>query len=162
LLVDADATAEVQDHPTRTNGEQMRMLDQESPERDGWPCFGMAGDGLTVDASPVIWAPGQGVVTFPNDSGVPLRSSHRIIVQVHSNLADSRNLGKADQTRVRLRLEPRVKNVGIFVLQDSLLDTLFDDEEPALLPPGMPSTKYEWTVSAKEMGMGSLKEAKLY
>ena len=161
LLVDADATAEVREHPTRTNREQMRMLDDESPEREGWPCFGMAGDGLTVDASPVIWAPGQGVVNFPNDSGVPLRPNHRIIVQVHYNLADSRNAGKADQTRVRLRLEPRVKNVGLFVLQDSLLDTLFDDEEPALLPPGMTSTKYDWTVSAKQMGMGSLKQVQL-
>lgn len=161
LLVDGDAPAEVAEHPTRTNAEQMQALDDASPDRDGWPCFGMAGDGLTVDASPVVWAPGQGVVRFPNDSGVPLRANHRMIVQVHYNLADERNLGKADQTRIRVHLEHDVKNVGMFVLQDSLLDSLFDGPL-VTLPPGQASTSYSWSVTAKELGMGSLPDAQLY
>jgi mono/diheme cytochrome c family protein len=161
LLVDADAAAEVPEHPTRTNREQMRVLDDESPDREGWPCFGQAGDGLTVDASPVVWAPGQGVVRYPNQSGVPLRASHRVIAQVHYNLADSRDIGKSDQTRIRLRIEHDVKSVGIFVVQDSLLDTLFDGD-PVTLPAGQTSTLYNWSATAKELGMGSIPEAQLY
>jgi hypothetical protein len=161
MLVDPNAPAELEESSKLTNEQQMRVLDDESPDRDGWPCFGMAGDGLTVAAQPVVWAPGQGVVEYPNDSGVPLRPEYKIIVQVHYNLADPQNRGTRDQTTVRLRIEPEVKNVGLFALQDQLLDTLFDDE-PVTLPPGKSSTLFTWSASGREIGLDSLPEAQLY
>ncbi|HKU38326.1 MAG TPA: cytochrome c, partial [Polyangiales bacterium] len=162
LLVDPNDKTELDDVPERTNGEQMRLLDAESPDRDGWPCFGQAGEGLTITASPVVWAPGQGVVIYPNDSGVALRPGTKIIVQVHYNLADAKNRGKRDSTRVRLQTAKRVENIGIFVLQDEFLDTLFDDGEPATLPAGKASALYRWSASAEEMGMQGVSEGKLY
>src|SRR4051812_33926048 len=139
MLVDPDAPAETDG---QTNGQLMAALDAESPDRDGWPCFGMAGDGVAVESVPVIWAPGQGVVEYPGESGVPLVPSHRVVVQVHYNLAD--NPGAiTDTSLVRLRLAPSVKNVGVFVLDDPLLGSL-DDAVPHALEPGQPSVKFTW------------------
>jgi mono/diheme cytochrome c family protein len=145
MLVDPDAPAEV---PGQTNGALMAALDAESPDRDGWPCFGMAGDGVEVESVPVIWAPGQGVVEFPGESGVPLAPSHRVVVQVHYNLADDPG-AITDTSMVRLRLASSVKNVGVFVLDDPLLDTLYDDV-PHALAPGQPSVKFTWKRDLKD------------
>jgi hypothetical protein len=98
MVIDPQAPAQIPDDPARTNLEQMRMLDDESPDRDGWPCYGMAGDGLSVEFNALVWAPGQGIVSFPNHSGVPLPQDHKLVVQVHYNLSDPNNLGKDDQT----------------------------------------------------------------
>lgn len=140
MLVDADAPSEL---AGQTNGDRMAALDAESPDRDGWPCFGMAGDGVQVKSVPVIWAPGQGVVELPGESGVPLMPNDRVVFQVHYNLADNPG-ALTDTSQVRLRLAPKVKNVGVFVLDDPLLDTLRDDE-PHALAPGRASVKYAWT-----------------
>ena len=161
MLVDPEAPAARDQAPGKTNLEQMRALDQESPDRDGWQCFGMAGEGVRAKATPVVWAPGQGVVQYPNDSGVPLKATDKIVVQIHYNLADARNHGLADQTTVRLRSVPRVANVGLFALQDPLLGTL-QEGDPVSLPPGQASTVYSWTQTAREMGLDSLPEAQLY
>jgi Flp pilus assembly pilin Flp len=48
----------------RTNGAIMQALDDESPDRLGWPCFGAAGDNVDVSGVPVTWAPGQGIVEY--------------------------------------------------------------------------------------------------
>jgi hypothetical protein len=74
LIVDPDAPAEVREAPDRTNREQLQALDDDTPDRAGWPCYGAAGEGLNVESNPVIWAPGQGVVEYPGDSGVPGQS----------------------------------------------------------------------------------------
>jgi hypothetical protein len=161
LLVDPDQPGELEDAPGRTNGELMSALDAQSPDRDGWPCFGLAGDGVAVAAVPVIWAPGQGVVTYPNDAGVPLRPKYKMIIQVHYNLADERNRGMRDQTTVRLRIVPKVENVGMFELEDLLLDTLFRGE-PTTLPPGRDSTLFSWKASGTELGLGPGDQLKLY
>jgi hypothetical protein len=161
MLVDPDLTVEVAGEAPRTNLEQMRALDARSPDREGWPCFGMAGEHVKVDATPVAWAPGQGVVRYPEASGVPLHGNHKIIVQVHYNLADARNIGKTDQTRTRLRLAPQVERVGRFALPDLFLGSL-DGEMPATLPPGQRSTTYSWSLAAERLGVQPGVEAQLY
>src|SRR6188768_2130351 len=60
FIVDPNAKTELSGEPGLSNGELMARLDAETPNRDGWSCFGMAGDGVSVDAAPVVWAPGQG------------------------------------------------------------------------------------------------------
>jgi hypothetical protein len=151
--------------PSKTLGEsnlqRMQELHAATPDREGWPCFGMAGDGVDVQSVPVAWAPGQGVVDYPNQSGVPLKPSDKIVIQVHYNLADSANLGKTDQTRVQLRIVPDVTNVGAFVLKDRLLDTL-GDATPATLQAGQPSVKYSWSASAAELGVSDIPGLQLY
>lgn len=145
-----------------TNAARMAALDEASPDREGWPCFGMAGEGVTVAAAPVTWAPGQGVVTYPGDSGVPVTPNHKLVIQVHYNLADSAQHGKTDQTQVKLRLASTVDNVGIFVLWDPFLGSLSDSNGPASLEAGLESTKYSWKATVDDMGLGAIPQLSLY
>ena len=155
-IVDPDAES---DMAGMTNGEVMDALHAQSPDRDGWPCFGMAGDGVNVESVPVVWAPGQGMVEFPGESGVPIVPGRRLVVQVHYNLAD--NPGAiTDQTVVQLRLAPSVTNVGLMVLDDQLLDTLFENK-PYALEPGKTSVKYNWQSHVSDY-FGDLANVKLY
>lgn len=144
----------------KTNAEVMQALDDESPDRLGWPCFGGAGDGLDVRAVPVIWAPGQGVVSYPDQSGVPLLPREKLIVQVHYNLADSANEGKTDESTIRLRLVPHVEKVGLFLLYDPFLFSL-QQPMPASLEPGRSSVTYSWNVKLSDMGFGDVSQLKL-
>jgi hypothetical protein len=118
FIVDPSAKTELTDEPALTNAELMARLHADTPDRDGWPCFGMAGDGVNVKAAPVVWAPGQGTVKFPVNSGVPLSPTDKIVLQVHYNLRDPSTLGKVDETAVYLQLADQVERVGIFVLND--------------------------------------------
>jgi hypothetical protein len=156
MLVDPAADAEV---TGKTNGELMAELDAESPDRDGWPCFGMAGDGVEVESVPVVWAPGQGVVDYPGESGVPLEPRHRVVLQVHYNLADDPG-SIVDRSTVRLRLASSVNNVGVFVLDDPFLASLYDGV-PQMLEPNQPSVKFTWERDLSDY-FGEMPNVKLY
>ncbi len=138
----------------RSNAEVMQALDEEgpNPERPGWSCFGAAGDGVDVEAVPVTWAPGQGVVNYKAGIGVPFVPGRKLVVQVHYNLADSATVGQSDQTRVRMRLQPAVERPAAFLLPDPFLDSLFEGA-PALLEAGQPSVKYVWEQTGADMGI---------
>jgi hypothetical protein len=135
-----------------TNAEIMQALDDESPDRIGWPCFNLAGDGVEAEAVPVIWAPGQGVVEYPGGLGVKLPRDRVLVAQVHYNMADSHGPVAADTTRIRMRLADSVTRQGIFMLGDHLLDSLYS-ETPEVLPPGQKSVKVQWSMQGREMGL---------
>jgi len=156
MVVDPNAPAGSPEQPLGTNLEQIQALHAQSPDRDGWPCFGAGGDGVNVSSVPVVWAPGQGVVEYPAASGVPIGPDDKVIVQIHYNLADAQP--REDQTRIRLRLATAVENVAVFALPDPFLDTLFRSE-PDTLPPGKTSTKYTWKRSMQELGVADLPAA---
>lgn len=128
-----------------TNLDVIEGLDAESPDRAGWPCFGAAGDGVEIDSMPVIWAPGQGTVEYPEGVGAPLRADDLVVIQVHYNLAAQHMIGASDSTAVRLRLADRVDHEGIYLAIDPFLDTLFE-ETPDLLPAGEAAAPYTWEV----------------
>jgi hypothetical protein len=92
----------------RTNAAIMQSLQDASPTRAGWPCFGSAGDGVNASGVPVTWAPGQGVVNYPAGMGVPLPSADKLVIQVHYNLADAGSVGRTDQTTVHLQFADSV------------------------------------------------------
>ena len=160
FVVDPDAKTELGDEPNLTNGELMARLDAETPKRDGWECFGMAGDGVNVSAAPVVWAPGQGPVEFPVKSGVPLKPTDKVVIQIHYNMSDMNLVGQSDQTTVNLRLADEVERVGIFVLNDPFLDTLWDDT-PAQLAPAKPSVKYTWNQRLADFGLDQVPDLQL-
>jgi hypothetical protein len=135
----------------RTNGEVMQALDDESPDRLGWPCFGMAGAGVEIESAPVMWAPGQGVVEYPGGVGISLAKDRVLVAQVHYNLADPASRGAVDQTTVRLRLVDRVERQGIFLRWDELLNSL--GQVPLMLPPGQASTLFQWSRSGADLGV---------
>ncbi|MBL8955954.1 MAG: hypothetical protein JNK82_34585 [Myxococcaceae bacterium] len=141
----------------RTNAAVMQALDEQSPSRDGWPCFGQADDQglIAIDSVPVDWAPGQGIIEYPEGMGVPLRRDQLLVLQVHYNLADPATHGATDSTKLRLRTADSVERKLAFLTPDGLLDTLFGGQ-PATLPPLAASTTFSWTASATKLGISSL------
>jgi hypothetical protein len=89
----------------------LQALDDADPG-PGYSCFG----GPMVDTSgggplglPPIrfvggWAPGQGATLMPAHTGIPLMANSRLLMQVHYNLLNGRNL---DLTTAVLQLDPR-------------------------------------------------------
>ncbi len=150
-----DPTHVTQQGKGKTNGELMQALDELEPDRAGWPCFGLAGEGVETVSAPVTWAPGQGPVHYPNGMGAPLRKTDKVIVQIHYNLADPRVKGQTDSSTLRLRTAETVERKVAFVLHDPLLNTLFSGQ-PTLIPPLAASTQLKWKVSAAELGLGGL------
>ncbi|HEU4533169.1 MAG TPA: cytochrome c, partial [Polyangiaceae bacterium] len=140
LSVDPKAPGYLNDG--RTNDEIMRALDQESPDRDGWTCYSSAGEGVETVASPVVWAPGQGAVFYPDGLGMRVAAGEVLVMQVHYNLADPAVRGQRALTSVKLRLSERVEREAIYASVDRFLETIFDDK-PAELAPGQASVPYE-------------------
>jgi Copper type II ascorbate-dependent monooxygenase, C-terminal domain len=147
-----------------TNEMMIQQLDEADPEIEGWKCFGLAGDGVAVDSVPVVWAPGQGVVHFPDSSGIPVLPTQKLVVQVHYNLENSSHIGQSDSTEIQFQLAalPLVPNLGVYLPNDPLLNSLLSGGEPHVLPHGQASTKYIWENTFAELGLGSVPEFKLW
>lgn len=144
----------------RTNGAIMADLHANGDGRDGYPCFGGPGDAVRPSAVPVTWAPGQGVVTYPDGMGVPIHPTDRLIVQMHYNLADPGSAGKSDQTTLHLRFAPAVQRQLVFALPDPFLNSL-GNPTPDMLPPGNTDAKYTWKATARQLGMDGIPYADL-
>jgi hypothetical protein len=145
-----------------SNLELMTAMDEASPDRDGWPCFGMAGEGINVSGVPVSWAPGQGRVLYPEGTGVRVGSGDRYVVQVHYNLTDPDLEGESDTTEVQLSYADDVENVGFFVLNDPLLGSLLSGGDPDVLPPGEASFEYTWNETVAELGFEDVPQIALH
>ena len=150
FLIEPDKPSQTQG---KTNGEVMQELDAADPDRAGWPCFGMAGDGLNPDTIPVTWAPGQGVIHYPSGIGIEQTPSQKLVVQMHYNLEDVQ--GQSDSTTVRLRYADKVDRRAIFLVDDGFLDTLFT-ATPDTLAPHQSSVSYTWQKSAADYGLNQL------
>jgi hypothetical protein len=135
----------------KTNAETIQALDASDPDRVGWPCFGGAGEGVEDEGSPVVWAPGQGAVAFPDGMGMKQRPSDRLVIQVHYNLAAPQTRGLMDSTTVRLRYAESVEQEVVFLLPDGFLESVFTKPQPDTLPPGKASVSYTWTQSINAM-----------
>lgn len=133
-----------------SNASQIQKLDAESPDRDGWPCFGSAGEGIAAKGVPVSWAPGQGATYFPENTGFRIKASDQLIVQVHYNLADEVLIGQTDQTHIGLALKDTVAREGFFILHDPLLGSLGNDP-PDTIPAGQNAYEYTWTLSLSSL-----------
>lgn len=133
-----------------TNAETMEKFEREDPEREGWPCFATAGEGISVESVPVQWGPGTGAYSFPRGAGIRVQRDRELVVQVHYNMAGAGSAGQTDQTTVKLQLADQVERQALFVLPDPMLETLGTDE-PAALPPGQKSVSYTWARSVEGM-----------
>jgi hypothetical protein len=154
FLIDPQEVADSEGH---TNAELMAAMDAASPDRLGWPCFGGAGDGLSVHSIPIAWAPGQGVVQYPEGMGVEVKAGFKLVVQIHYNLADPASAGKIDSTAIEMRFAPAVDRKIEFLLSDPFLDSLAAPM-PASLPAGKTNTSYTWAQTARQMGVFATSE----
>lgn len=143
------------------NSEIIAALDDASPDRDGWPCFGFAGDGVNASGVPVSWAPGQGVSNLPEGVGFRVKKDDWLVLQVHYNLVDPELAGSTDQTTVHVRYADTVEREGYFDLPDDFLGTLFSGN-PAELPPGEPAATYTFDYSLEYLPFFGAETADLY
>jgi hypothetical protein len=148
FVVDPSATGD----GGMTNAQIMANLQAQSPNRIGWPCFGGAGDGVNVGGLPIAWAPGQGIVEYPTGMGVPVKSTDKLIVQIHYNLADPATLGQTDSTTIHLQFAGSVQRELQFMLPDPFLASI-NNPTPDSLPAGQADTKYTWTLSGSDLGL---------
>jgi hypothetical protein len=139
-----------------TNAEVMQALDDKTPDRAGWDCFGGAGDGVEPDGVPVEWAPGGGPVSYPANTGVALKTTDRLVVQLHYNLADPKVRGQTDSSTIRLRFADTVDRRLAFLLPDPFLDSLFGDGPSFSLPAGDPAYPFSWKLDTKGLGLEGL------
>lgn len=142
-VVDPNASSYVNG---KSNAEQMASLDDDD-DRLGWPCFTGAGDGVRYRSEPVAWAPGQGAVRFPADSGVRVNDGDVLIAQVHYNLSDPDHIGESDSTTVLFDVAESVVNEAWIALPDRFLESIFTGS-PDQIPPGEEAFVVDWTVSA--------------
>jgi len=105
-----------------------------------------------IVAIPIGWAPGQGIVQYPEGMGVPMKPGFKLVLQLHYTLADPASAGKMDTTAIEMRFAPTVERKIDFVLSDPFLDSL-NAVTPASLPAGKKSTSYTWTQTARQMGV---------
>jgi hypothetical protein len=99
---------------------------------------------------PVVWAPGQGVVEFPEGTGLRVGQNEQLVIQVHYNLADPTTIGMSDQSTVQLRFVEQVEREGFMILPDPFLDSVFQGN-PIELPAGESSVEYEWALPVVEL-----------
>ena len=147
--------------PGRTNGQVMQALDDASPDRDGWPCFGLAGDGVDIVGVPITWAPGQGIVEFPPDIGYRIKAGDLLVTQIHYNMSRPELLGQSDRSTVHIRMQDQVEREGFFDLPDGFLDTLFDTPT-ASLAPGEAAIEFTWERDVDDYLQGVLPQMELY
>jgi len=90
----------------------------------GYTCFGGPG----VDTADFVtgWAPGQGAVMFPEDTGIRVLGGRKLIMQVHYNLENAD--GNADHTTIDLQFADSVQ-------YEAKIAPLAANPQ---LPPGMP------------------------
>jgi hypothetical protein len=131
----------------QTNMQVMQALDDESPDRLGWPCLGLAGDGIEIEGLPISWAPGQNTVQLPADSGFRIAGDNLMVVQIHYNLFDASLIGQSDSTTVELQLADSVAREGLFDVVDLLLDTMFSGT-PHIIPAGESAHVFSWRLPA--------------
>ena len=128
------------------NGAQMERLDAESPDQIGWDCFGAAGEGVIPEGVPVAWAPGTGAVHYPDDTGIRIEAGHKLVMQMHYNLA---NDDGPDTTQVQLAMTDSVAREGEQTLVDPFLFSAVVGA-PEQLEPGHESIEYEWAIPLAE------------
>jgi hypothetical protein len=95
---------------------------------DGYPCDG--GPGVTDTALIAGWAPGAGVLRYPEGTGLLLPAGRKFIAQIHYNTA---NGVTADRTRVAVELAQTVDEPARFFRISA--------KEELVLPPGQPEVE---------------------
>jgi hypothetical protein len=163
-VIDPEAPGRLPNGDTGTNQEVIDALDARDPDVLGWRCFGLAGEGVDVSSIPTVWAPGQGVVHYPDNAGIPITPNQKLVVQVHYNLEDPETHGSMDSTTLELELKDaeQIENIGIYLPHDPFLNSILSGEEPYTLMPGRESEPFTWNVTFADLGLDGVPAFKLW
>lgn len=138
-----------------TNLEKLQENDNKSPDKAGWPCYSMVGEGVNPVDLPVVWAPGQGAVELGAGTGSIIDKDDVLVLQVHYNLADPKVVGQSDQTKLRVRLTESIERQSLGLAWDDLLETL-RNPKPFIMQPGQERVEFTTDRSLKQLGFDGL------
>lgn len=110
--------------------------------REGWPCYSQAGEDIVVEGEYIAWAPGQGVVRFPQGSGLSLGADDLVVVQVHYNMVSTDN--QTDATQIRLQVADSVERPAQLAL--------IDDWGRQVLSAGDAAATVQWQLRSSAIG----------
>lgn len=130
--------------------EALRALDDETPDRAGWPC---AGGPVPFTSEAKIkpigalgsWVPGVSVVLYPEGTGTLVPSGSVAVIQVHYNIDDEL---APDRTKIDVAFAP----LGQEPAQD--LATLRIRNNRIRVPAGQKDVAVETTMTASELAGG--------
>src|SRR6185369_10555823 len=91
---------------------------------------------------------------YPAGMGVPIKTTDKVVIQIHYNLADPASAGKTDSTALHLRFADSVNREIAFGLPDGFLDTLANPT-PDTLAAGQADVAYTWTQTGRQIGLGA-------
>jgi hypothetical protein len=128
----------------------LQALDDETPDRAGWPC---AGGPVPLTSETKIkavgalgsWVPGVSVVLYPEGTGSLVPSGSVAVMQIHYNM-DSKPM--PDRTHIEVALAPRGQEPA------QNLSTLRIRNNRIRVPAGEKDVAVETTMTARELGAG--------
>lgn len=126
----------------------LQALDDETPERAGWPC---AGGPVPFTSETKIkavgalgsWVPGVSVVLYPEGTGSRVPSGSVAVMQIHYNMA-AKTAG--DRTKIEVALAPPGQEPA------QTLSTLRIRNNRIRVPAGQKDVAIETTMTARELG----------
>ena len=95
----------------------------------------------TCRACPWPGRPARAIVEYPAGMGVPIKTTDKLVVQIHYNLADPASAGKTDSTTVHLRFADSVSRELAFLLPDRSCSTRSATRRPTRCRPGRPTPR---------------------
>lgn len=130
----------------------LQALDDETPDRAGWPC---AGGPVPLTSETKIravgalgsWVPGVSVVLYPEGTGSKVPSGSIAVMQIHYNMTAKPT---ADRTKIEVALAPRGQEPA------QTLATLRIRNNRILVPAGEKDIAVQTTMTARELGADRL------
>lgn len=128
----------------------LRALDDETPERPGWPCVGelvplSVEDTLKPIGSLGSWVPGVGAVLFPEGTGSQIPRGSVAVVQVHYNMHSAPS---PDRTKIELAFAPAGREPS------QQLSTLAIRNRTMRIAPGAKGVSVQTTTTASALALG--------
>jgi hypothetical protein len=130
--------------------EALQALDDESPDRAGWPCAGgpvpLASE-RKIKAVGALgsWVPGVSVVLYPEGTGSLVPSGSVAVMQIHYNM-DAKPM--PDRTKIEVALAPRGQEPA------KNLSTLRIRNNRIRVPAGAKDVAVETTTTVRELSAG--------
>jgi hypothetical protein len=114
--------------------EEARAKDQADPG-PGYSCFG--GAGVSGVRMVMNWAPGTGIVSMPQDTGIRLDPDLPLVFQVHYHIMDDQP--GSDRTSIKMKLTEHVPY--------EMTPTFLSPRKPLVIPPKQSAHVHEGNVS---------------
>lgn len=142
--------------PGTTNAELLAAYDG-ADGREGWSCFGAAGDGVKHSGIPAVWAPGQGAVRYPDGVGYRLAPDEELVLQVHYNFPDPADIAP-DASSIHFSTAETVDRIAWSAAADDFLASFIMASYGLGESEQIPAGEEAWQYSFRYTGAMAIEE----